>query len=357
VNPDTTLPSVEPIVIAEPSLPEPPLPEPSVPQPSTFRKIFFGKEGMRAGWSTLVFMLIFAAFMGAVVFITLKLVPGSQRAKNIQNISLKFAYLNEGFGSLGVLFATWIMARIERRGRTYGYGSFHKLKYLLAGMGSGLILISLLVFLIWKDGLLVIDGRSLFGGDVFRYGALWLGAFCLVGFFEESLTRGFLLYTLTRGFAAIYRWAFKTRHSGALGFWTAATILSVIFFLGHTRNQGESPVGLLSVFLAGMFFCYAIWRSGSVWWGIGMHAVWDWGQSFLFGVADSGLMTQHHLLATHPQGEPILSGGTTGPEGSIFILGVLAIGCLIIRFTIPKARYYDPLPVLSQVSEPANAVA
>jgi uncharacterized protein len=351
VNPDATLPSVEP-----PSL-QPSLPEPSVPQPSTLRNVFVGKEGMRAGWSALVFILIFAAFMGAAVFITLKLVPGSQRAKQVQNISLKFAYVNEGLGSLGVLFATLIMARIERRGRTYGYGSFHKFKYLLAGMGSGLVLISLLVFLLWKDGLLVIESRLLFGGDVLRYGALWFAAFSLVGLFEESLTRGFLLYTLTRGFAAIYRWAFKTRHSGTLGFWTAATILSVIFFLGHTSNPGESPVGLLSVFLAGMFFCFSIWRSGSVWWGIGMHAVWDWGQSFLFGVADSGLMVQHHLLATHPQGKPVLSGGTTGPEGSIFILGVLAVGCLIIRFTIPKAGYYDPPPALDQAPQPANAAA
>jgi hypothetical protein len=126
-------------------------------------------------------------------------------------------------------------------------------------------------------------------------------------------------------------------------------ILSVIFFLGHTNNPGESPVGLLSVFLAGMFFSLSVWWTGSVWWGIGMHAAWDWGQSFLFGVADSGIMFQHHLLATHPQGKPILSGGTTGPEGSIFVLAVLALGSLMIIFTLPKGRYLeappeDPLP-------------
>jgi uncharacterized protein len=166
-------------------------PEASVPQPSAFRKVFVGKEGMRAGWSALVFILIFAAFMGAAVFITLRFVPGSQRAKNIQELSLKFAYFNEGLGSLGVLLATWIMSRIERRGRTYGYGSFHKLKYLLAGMVWGLVLISLLVFLLWKDGLLAVDGRLLFGSDALRYGSLWLVAFGLVGLFEESLTRGF----------------------------------------------------------------------------------------------------------------------------------------------------------------------
>jgi hypothetical protein len=50
-------------------------------------------------------------------------------------------------------------------------------------------------------------------------------------------------------------------------------------------------------------------------------------------------MVQHHLLATHPAGKVILSGGTTGPEGSIFILAILALMSLIIIFTLPRAKY------------------
>jgi hypothetical protein len=48
------------------------------------------------------------------------------------------------------------------------------------------------------------------------------------------------------------------------------------------------------------------------------------------------MMIQHHLFATHPLGKPILSGGTTGPEGSIIILPVLALVILIILFTLPR---------------------
>ena len=43
-------------------------------------------------------------------------------------------------------------------------------------------------------------------------------------------------------------------------------------------------------------------------------------------------MVQHHLLATHPVGKPILSGGVTGPEGSIFVLPILALISFIIIF-------------------------
>ena len=349
VNPEAALP-------VDPAAAEAIAPQISSPQPSRLRRVFTGADGLRAGWSALIFVLIFAAIMGAAVLITLKLVPGGQPGRNVQYLSLRFAYANEGFGSAAVLFATWIMAKVERRGRSYGYGGAHKLKLFAAGLGTGLILIALLVLILYRTGLLVVENRLIFGAEVARYGVLWLLAFVLVGVFEESVTRGFLLYTLARGFSGLYRWAFKTRNSPALGFWTAALILSVIFFLGHTGNPGESPVGLLSVFVAGLFFSLSVWRTGSVWWGIGMHAAWDWGQSFLFGVADSGLMVQHRLLATHPVGKPLLSGGTTGPEGSIFILAVLALGSLIIVFTLPKAHYGDA-PVADQALQTANAVA
>jgi hypothetical protein len=90
-----------------------------------------------------------------------------------------------------------------------------------------------------------------------------------------------------------------------------------------------------------MVFCLSLWRTGSLWWAIGFHAAWDWSQSFLYGVADSGLMAQHHLLATHPVGKPILSGGATGPEGSIFIVAVTGVVSLIILITLPRTRLGD----------------
>ena len=90
-----------------------------------------------------------------------------------------------------------------------------------------------------------------------------------------------------------------------------------------------------------MVFCFSLWRTGSLWWAIGFHTSWDWSQSFLYGVADSGTMVQHHLLATHPVGKPILSGGATGPEGSIFIIAILALISLIILFTLPRTHGGD----------------
>jgi hypothetical protein len=245
---------------------------------------------------------------------------------------------------LATLLITWIMSKIEQRPNSvYGLGGRRKLPYFFAGLAWGVTCLSLLVLTLLKGGFLVVDSRLLIGRDILRYGAVWLLAFLIVGLLEEYLMRGYLQYTLTRGLAGLYQWAFQTRHHVAWGFWTAAAIVSALFGLGHSVNHGESPIGLLAAGLASMVFCLSLWRTGSLWWAIGFHTAWDWAQSFLYGVADSGTMIQHHLLATHPVGKPILSGGATGPEGSIFIVAILALVSLIILLTLPRTRYGDAL--------------
>src|SRR5579863_3003811 len=311
------------------------------PQPSTLHQIFVGKDGLRAGWSLLIFVALFAVIIYCANRIGHKLYPPTPKEADPKaDIAPLRGFISELVPLLVTLLATWIMSKIERRPNSvYGLGDSRMLSHFFAGLAWGITCLTLLILTLWKAGLLIFNGRLLFGSDILKYGAIWLAGFLLVGMIEEYLTRGYLQYTLTRGLAGFYQWAFKTRHSAALGFWSAAVIFSVLFFLGHTRNPGESPIGLLSVFLAGMVFCFSLWRTGSLWWAIGLHTSWDWGQSFLYGVADSGLMIQHRLLAAHPVGKPILSGGTTGPEGSIFIVGILALIMLIILFTLPRARY------------------
>ena len=52
--------------------------------------------------------------------------------------------------------------------------------------------------------------------------------------------------------------------------------------------------------------------------------------------ADSGLVSQGHLLATTPTGNPLLSGGATGPEGSVLVIPVLLASMLVVWKTMPR---------------------
>ena len=319
-----------------------PIAGPPTTSPSLLRKIFIGKDGLRAGWSLLIFIAIFAALAYCANRIGHKLYPPAPKSAKPgpESATPLFLFIAESIPFVITVLVTWIMSKIERRpASVYGLGGSRKLAHFFAGLAWGIVFLSLLILTLLKTGLLVIDGRLLFGSDILRYGAIWLLGFLLVGLLEEYLTRGYLQYTLTRGLAGFYQWAFKTSHSEALGFWTSAVIFSILFGLGHSKNPGESPIGLLSAGLAAIVFCFSLWRTGSLWFAIGLHTSWDWGQSFLYGVADSGMMAEHHLFATHPAGRAVLSGGATGPEGSVFILAILALMSLVILLTLKRSRY------------------
>jgi membrane protease YdiL (CAAX protease family) len=311
-------------------------------QPSDLHRIFIGKDGLRAGWSLLIFITLVVAIVLCIRFVGHKLHPPAPQT-DWDVMRMPRVIIGESIPFLVILLVSWIMSKIERRPNSvYGLGGSRKLARFFAGLAWGVTCLSLLVLTLLKTGYLVFDSRLLFGSAMLRYGAFWLFSFLLVGLLEEYLTRGYLQYTLSRGLAGLYQWAFKTSHSPASGFWTAAIFFSILFGLGHSKNPGESPIGLLTAGLAAMVFCFSLWRTGSLWWAIGFHTSWDWAQSFLYGVADSGTMIQHHLLATHPVGRPLLSGGDTGPEGSIFAIAMLALVSLIILFTLPRTQYDLP---------------
>jgi uncharacterized protein len=330
-----------------------PLPAPSeetvyaltAPEPPVWHKVLFGPSGLRPGWGLPLFIALIiglSATTGAIVHKfhhPAKTAVQQTKSGAVVPQSAESMLFGEAISFSLVAIATWIMGRVERRPvGAYGFGGSSKVVPFLAGLAWGAVFLSMLVGALWKAGLLVFDGRLLQGPTILRDGAVWALGFLLVGLFEEYLLRGYLQFTLSRGLASLYNMLFDTTHGEALGFGTAAVILSFVFGLGHGNNPGESPIGLLSAGLIGLIFCITLWRTGSLWWALGFHASWDWAQSFLFGVADSGTMVEGHLFATHPTGRVLMSGGATGPEGSIFILPLLLVITGVVYLTLPSRQ-------------------
>jgi membrane protease YdiL (CAAX protease family) len=303
--------------------------------------VFLGPDGLRVPWCLLLYFTLVAAFAFAGTFAlpTYRIPPHPVTPENPTGALVAtpvFMLYNDGLPFAAVALATWIMSLIEGRPLSdFGFPRQRGVPHFLAGLAWGVGLLSLLVVVLHSAGLLVFDTRLLFGRAVFQYAAIWLGGYLLVGLFEEYFFRGYLQSTLARGLATVYGWL-RAPHREALGFWTSAALISFGFGFGHQSNTGESPLGLLSAGLIGLVFCLSLWRTGSLWWALGFHAAWDWAQSFLYGVADSGTLTEHRLFLTHPVGSPIFSGGLTGPEGSIVILPTIALVALVIRFTLPR---------------------
>jgi len=307
-------------------------PNPPTPQHSSSR-IFFGPCGLRAGWGILIAIALFFVFFTGTGFLlkATHLVPPHAMERNPGPFPV---FITETIAFLVTALVTWIMAMIERRPLSvYGLGGTHKLRYLLVGTIAGLLGISLLIFLLLKAGLLIIDRRLLFGSDAFRYALLWIPGFLAIGLFEEYFFRGYLQYTLARGIAGLAPRLSGRINPQTFGFWIAALFVSFGFGAVHGSNPGESPIGLFCAAFASLVFCFSLWRTGSLWWAIGLHAAWDYGQSFLYGVGDSGAFFSPRMFETHPVGQPLLSGGATGPEGSIFSLLVLVALAGVIHIT------------------------
>jgi hypothetical protein len=100
-------------------------------------------------------------------------------------------------------------------------------------------------------------------------------------------------------------------------------------------------LGILQVVVTGLLFCLMIRRTGSLWFAIGFHAAWDWAETFFYGTPDSGLLGVGRFLNSSVQGPNWLTGGSAGPEGSIFAMLILALCALLIHVRFPKAIYPD----------------
>lgn len=277
-----------------------------------------GSQGIRAGWSILIFLS-----MPVALNLIILAIHHWHIAIPTGEIPPRFFLKREIIGVIMVLGATAVMGWIEgKKFWQYGLASSRGLTLFLVGMAGGLACLSSLVGALYAGGYLAFDGFALHGAlQALGYGALWLVIFILVGVSEETTFRGYMQSTLARG----------------MGFWPGAVLLSLLFAAAHYKNTGESIAGLGGVVIAGLLLALLLRATGSLWLSIGFHATWDWGQSFLYGTPDSGLMMQGHLLATHALGDPRFSGGTVGPEGSLLFLPVQIVGLLVLLFILQRA--------------------
>ncbi|HEY1742538.1 MAG TPA: CPBP family intramembrane glutamic endopeptidase [Granulicella sp.] len=219
---------------------------------------------------------------------------------------------------LVVLLVTSLLATLERRRPTdYGLGGVRAIRLCFTGGAWGFVTLSLLVGALKLTGSLTFSGPEMSSSAALGLGLRWLLAFFAVAFFEETALRGYLQYALAR----------------ITGFWWAALIWSVVFLLMHGTNGGEGIVGLIQTGWIALFFCLSLWLTGSLWWAIGFHAAWDWSESYFYGTADSGVNVGGHLFSAVPHGNPLLSGGSTGPEGSLLALFVLAVPTIALWLT------------------------
>jgi len=294
---------------------------PAETQPSSTHpahEVFFGPAGLRWGWRLFLYLA-----MGTVIFLV------------FSSIARRFPHTGTGRLWLGMYFEiallvavlapAFAMAAIEHRPfGAYGLprsGVFGR--QFWAGVVTGIVALSCLMLAMRGVGAFYYGHLAIHGERILKFGVFYAVLFLLVGFFEEFSFRGYTQFTVAQG----------------VGFWPAAAIFSLIFGGLHLANPGEAWVGALCAGLIGFFFCFTLHRTGTLWFAVGMHASWDWGESFLYSVPDSGGMSTGHLLSSSFHGPRWLTGGSVGPEGSVLVFVVIAAVWVVFDRVYPEVKW------------------
>lgn len=329
------------------------------------RWVFVGDQGLRGGWSAVIFLVVASLIVSAVNFIIAPL----QLRDRSAGMTARAVLVGDGMELIGLIGAAFIVALIERRRvLDFNLTGPRPVTNFLSGILAGFLALSVLIGELWAGGWLHFGGVSLSVTAIAHYAMLWGAAFLLVGCVEEGVFRCYLQFTFTRslnfwwslGILALVcvSLVFLAKGSAAWGvyamvlvglvpclllqikrtpnsgFWQAAWVTSTLFGFIHVSNNGENWIGIFAAAAIGFVFCVSVWVTGSAWWAIGCHAGWDWGETYFYGTADSGVVAPGHFLSTTPFGSPFWSGGTDGPEGSILVLGaiMLLLAALLVLY-------------------------
>jgi hypothetical protein len=277
----------------------------------------------------LIFLGILAGLVGVVnliIFLAMRVMGYPRRVFQISSLTPAAAVLSDGAILVFSATAALIMSRIERRKwGEYGLPASSAFgRNFWIGLLVGFTAISGTLLAIFSLHGFHLTGLAIHGRTILLATTEWSAAFVVVGLGEEFAFRGYLQFTLTTG----------------MGFWPAAIVLSALFGLAHAANPGETIPGLLSVVCFGLVFCFILRRTGNLWWVVGFHAGWDWGQTFFYGVTDSGLVPYHNFFNSTFGGPRWLTGGSAGPEGSIFTPIALLLTAFLVSRLYREAAYH-----------------
>ena len=185
----------------------------------------------------------------------------------------------------------------------FGLGPPPRLRQLSVGLIGGAAAMSLALAAIAVMGGLHFGRPILPPLSLLAYGTGYAVVFALVGISEEGLLRAYALIQLSR----------------AISFWPAAILTSLIFVALHLGHATETAIGLTQVGVFGILMAVSVQRTGGIWFALGFHAAWDFTQTFLFGVPDSGAASVGSLITSTFSGPTWLTGGSAGPEGSLLV--------------------------------------
>ena len=305
---------------------------------------------LRFLWRLIIFVILFALLtagaQAALFFFAPDLSPAIDRGPSAQFL---IGWAISEWLMLTALVATlFIIGRWVDRRPWSDYG-FRLGRRWWQDFGFGLFLGALLMTGVFLTelalGWVSIAGVMQATPDMsFAQGILWAAAlFIAVGFFEEMLSRGYLLHNL----AETLNFKFL---NPAIALILAWILSSALFGGAHATNPNATTISTLSLILAGLLLGLGYILTGDLAIPIGLHITWYFFECNVFGFPVSGTSANMVSFITIDQRGPnAWTGGAFGPEaGLVGIIAVLAGMALIlawVKWRRGKIQLQESIPL------------
>jgi uncharacterized protein len=269
------------------------------------KQVFIGADGkLRFFWRAAIFFCVARALLE---FFWDRIEPIEFRWLGIGfNLSAAFIGLDEFHGFLTALVPTAIFALYERR-RVDSYGlpinrAFSS--FTFEGIAAGALMVGAVGLGMILLGGMHINGFAAGGAATALNALAWLGANIMIGISEEFWFRSYFQQTLWK----------------SIGFWPASIVIALIFTGEHYFfKTGENIWDVINLMSFSLLISYSILRTGTLWFGVGLHIAFDYMQLFVIGTPNGAEVPVGRLLDVSFNGPAWLTGGVLGTEASFLI--------------------------------------
>ena len=213
-------------------------------------------------------------------------------------------------GIWAVLFLNALIKKNRPLFKAYGTGcAGNNVKNLLIGYLIGFGMNGLAILMAWMHG------------DIYMY----FDRFELVPFLilfvavfvqsaaEEMVCRGFIYQRVLR--------TYKDK------FWLAVIVNSVFFGAIHLGNDGISALAVVDLIVTGFLFTAMVYYFDSLWMAMAAHAGWNFTQSILAGLPNSGMVVPYSVfkLDAATARDSFFYNVAFGVEGTVPAIAIAAL--------------------------------
>ncbi len=139
---------------------------------------------------------------------------------------------------------------------------------------------------------------------------------CIQSGAEELITRGYMMGALRKRYPV----------------WVAIAVNALFFAVVHLASPGITVLSFLNIVIVAVALSLVMYYFGSIWLCIAVHTAWNYTQNLIFGLPNSGIVSEGSFLHLDAARDSLFYNATFGIEGSltaVIVLTVFAV-CVVL---------------------------